>query len=245
MHSIVQTKDSLSQHVPPLSPADASRKGRYAPLQALVPRVGAARLLALQPGLVPTCLEAMGQHLISSSVAGFFLALLAQLQREARAGGGTGEGAAAAAQVAASSAVEAAGQPDWRAAWLPDLVAALCSGSESQRDHLAAHLLPQLLSFDPPALGLLLLQLLPGGSGQGSSSSSEGAAAGCLAVLKAARKQQLLCDLDSQPVAGLDAAAVRAALLAAVRSSSEGLRCASSWERMVLSALAHAIAIAG
>ena len=197
-----------------------------------MPRVGAARLLALQPGLVPTCLEAMGQHLISSSVASFFLALLAQLQREARAAGGTGEGAATAAAVAASSAVEVAGQADWRASWMQHLVAALCSGSESQRDHLAAHLLPQLLSADPPALGLLLQQLLPGGSGQGGGASSEGAAAGCLAVLKAARKQQLLCDLDSLPVAGLDAAAVRSALLAAVRSSSEGLRCASSWARM-------------
>lgn len=182
--------------------------------------MGAARLLALQPGLVPTCLEAMGQHLISSSVAGFFLALLAQLQREAHAAGGAGAAGAA-------GSAEAAGQPDWRGAWLPHLAAALCSGSENQRDHLAAHLLPQLLSADPPALGLLLQQLLPGGEqGDGGSAGSggEGAAAGCLAVLKAARKQQLLCDLDSLPVAGLDAAAVRAALLAAVRSSSEGLR---------------------
>lgn len=218
---------------PPLT-ADASRKGRYAPLQALVPRVGAARLVALQPGLVPTCLEAVGQHLISSSAAGFFLALLAQLQREARAAGGPEAAAAGgSAQCGSGGAAAAvcggaAGQPDWRAAWLPDLVAALRGGSETQRDHLAAHLLPHLLTADPPALGLLLQQLLPGSSGSGggggSGSGSEGAAAGCLAVLKAARKQQLLCDLDSLPVAGLDAAAVRAALLAAVRSSSEGLR---------------------
>ena len=198
---------------PPTSkPADASRKGRYAPLQALAPRVGAARLLALQPGLVPVCLEALGQHLISSSVAGFLLALLAQLQREAQAAG------------AARGA--GAGAPDCRAAWLPQLVASLRGGSEGQRDHLAAHLLPQLLAADPSALGLLLQQLLPGGGQAGgpAAGSSEGAAAGCLAVLKAARKQQLLSDLDALPVAGLDAAAVRAALLAAVRSSSEGLR---------------------
>lgn len=147
----------------------------------------------------------MGQHLLASAVSGFLLAFVAQLQREGAApqrDGGQNAGG-------------------WRAPWLPQLAAALGGGSESHRDHLASHLLPALLALDPPALGLLLGQLLPHRGGGGG----EGAAAGSLAVLKAARKQQLLTDLDALPQAGLGAAAVRAALLAAVRSSSEGLRC--------------------
>jgi hypothetical protein len=197
--------------------ADASRKGRYAPLEALVPRLGAARLLELQPDLVGACLHSMAQNLISSAVGGLLVALVAQLQWEA-------EQAARAAAASGGSVVDC-NSGAWRACWLPQLAGALRSGSEMHRDNLAAHLLPRLLSQDPPALGLLLQQLLPGASsGSSSSSSSEGAVAGCLAVLKAARRQQLLADLHQLPVAGLDAAAVRSTLMAAVRSSSEGIR---------------------
>ena len=172
-------------------------------------------MLALQPGLVGACLQSMAQNLISSAVGGLLVALVAQLQREADQ----------AAPVAAANGASAVGSiaADWRACWLPQLAGALRSGSETHRDNLAAHLLPRLLSQDPQALGLLLQQLLPGAS---SGSGSEGAAAGCLAVLKAARRQQLLADLHQLPVAGLDAAAVRSTLMAAVRSSSEGLRWA-------------------
>lgn len=218
----------LPRSLPP--PADVNRKGRYPPLQALVPRLGAARLLALQPGLVPVCLDAMSLHLISSSIAGFLLALLAQLQREEQQQQQHQQVAAQqAGQPAAAAVAVDSGDAGWRAGWLPALAAALRDGSEAQRDHVTAHLLPHLLSLDPPALGLLLHRLLPGGDGagdgtSGSGASSEGAAAACLALLKAARKQQLLSDLDALPIAGLGAAAVRSTLLAAVRSSSEGLR---------------------
>lgn len=196
-----------------------------------MPRLGGARLLGLQPGLVPACLAVMGQHLISSSVAGFLLALVAQLQREEREPQAAGVSSIA-PPTAAAAAAEGDGEGGWRASWLPPLAAALAGADEGLRDHLAAHLLPALLSLDPPALGLLLRRLMPGAGGSGADAAAgsaaaggEGSAAGCLAVLKAARKQQLLADLDAVPQAGLDAAAVRAALLAAVRSASEGLRC--------------------
>lgn len=171
--------------------------------------MGAARLLALQPGLVAACLQALAQAPIANAVASFLLALLAQLQREA-------------AEAGALAGTAAAAGVDWRAGWLPLLAAALRSGGEAQRCHLTSHLLPQLLSQDPPALGLLLQQLLPDGGG--GAPSSDGAAAGGLAVLKAARKRQLLSDLDGLPVAGLDGAAVQRVLLAAVRSGNEALR---------------------
>ena len=240
--------------LPPLSrpAADANRKGRYAALQALVPRVGAAPLLALQPGLVGSCLEAMSFHLIASAVTGMLLALLAQLQQEAAGRpGGTAAAAAAAAAAAGSNggrgnggAGGGQGGGDWRACWLPPLTAALRDGSEQLRDNVASHLLPRLLAQDPPALGLLLGRLLPGSpaavpsptgaapaaaaSAAGGKVPAEGSAAGCLAVLTAARRQQLLPDLHLLPVEGLGAEAVRAALLAAVRSADECLRCVVS-----------------
>ncbi|KAL4419934.1 hypothetical protein ABPG75_007032 [Micractinium tetrahymenae] len=198
---------------------DPSRKGRYAPLVTLTPRIGGRRLLALQPSFVAGCLEAMSQHVISSSVAHVLLALIAQLKQEAEGEAQQAQQTACVAGAAGSGGADTE-QEGWRGAWLPLLAGVLCSGSEHQRDHITSHLLPRLLSLDPPALGLLLRRLLPGGAAAGSA----GAAAASLAVLKAARKQQLFSELDSLPVAGLGAGALRGALLAAVRSSSEGLR---------------------
>jgi hypothetical protein len=200
--------------------ADPSRKGRYAALAALVPRVGAAPLLALAPDLVPSCVEAAGQQLISAAASTFLLALLAQLQQEQppqpESHGDSG------------SSPDGGAASGWRAAWAPHLAAALLRGSEAAREALATHLLPRLLAQDPPALPLLLRPLLPGGGGGGPTPSSDddgaAAAAALLALLKAARRQQLLEDLDALAPDGLPPHAVRAALLAAVRSGSEGLR---------------------
>lgn len=177
--------------------ADSRRKGRYAPLTALVPRVGANALLALQPGLPAACMAAMEQHIISSAVAGTLLALVAQLQREATVG-----------RSVQSATAAAGGAPggDCRRWWLPQLATALRCGSEQRRDNLAVHLLPALLSLDPPALGLLLRALLggaAGGGGSGGAVGGQGAAAASLAVLKAARKQHLLTELhEVEGVAG-------------------------------------------
>lgn len=161
----------------------------------------------------------MCQHVISSSVAHALLALVGQLKAEAAQ---QAQQARRAQRAEQASGAAVAGNPEegWRAAWLPPLADALCGGGEQQRDHIASHLLPRLLALDPPSLGLLLRRLLPGGA----AAAGAGAPAASLAVLKAARKQQLLSELGSLPVAGLGAGALRGALLAAVRSAGEGLR---------------------
>ena len=74
----------------PAPAADVARKSRYAPLAALVPRVGAGALLAIQPYLIPRALAAMEDHTVCSSVAGALGALWGTLRAECEAAGELG-----------------------------------------------------------------------------------------------------------------------------------------------------------
>jgi hypothetical protein len=65
--------------------ADTDRKGKFAPLAAVVPRLGAGALLRLQPGLLQGVLAAMRSAATCSAAAQLWAALLAQLQTECRA----------------------------------------------------------------------------------------------------------------------------------------------------------------
>ena len=68
---------------PPFAPPSWSRKGKYAPLALLVPRLGPRRLLAMQPDLVTQCFTAMRDEVLCSAIAGFLKALVPAMAREA------------------------------------------------------------------------------------------------------------------------------------------------------------------
>ncbi len=72
-----------------VSHAGSSRKGKFAPLAVLVPRLGAGAILHLQPDLLKVCLAAMAHYAVCSSAAALWAALLAQLRIECHADTGT------------------------------------------------------------------------------------------------------------------------------------------------------------
>lgn len=68
--------------------AGGGRKGKWAPLAVLTPRLGASRLLALQPNLLSVTLGAMAQYDVCSSASALWAALLARLRTECHAEAG-------------------------------------------------------------------------------------------------------------------------------------------------------------
>lgn len=150
-----------------------SRKGRYQPLTALLPYLGASVLLKLQPGLVAETIEAMQSNLCASAAAGFFKALLLQLrtelstdstpvlQQQQRQGAVNGIGRTAGATTA-PAAVSAGGDEllsyvpasmrAWCRFWLPDLLSALWAQGERARTYVANYALPMVLQAEPNLL---------------------------------------------------------------------------------------------
>ncbi|MEW5307274.1 MAG: hypothetical protein WDW36_009681 [Sanguina aurantia] len=90
-------------------------KGRFGLLVSLVPRVGAVRLLALQPSLIPSALELLANDMLSGAVGGFLEALLSKLYDECR-GGAQGGGVGSAEEV---------GEEAWTECWLPHVLDAM------------------------------------------------------------------------------------------------------------------------
>lgn len=62
--------------------AEGNRKGKWAPLAYLVPRVGARRMLALQSNLLEMCLAALERQVACSSVSSLWIALVKGLRQE-------------------------------------------------------------------------------------------------------------------------------------------------------------------
>lgn len=207
------------------------RKGRYAPLQALLPHVGARWSLGQEPRLVGQLLAAMSNDMVASSATACFTALLAQLRAEGGSGGhqdGSG--------VPAGS---------WYDGLLPPVAAALAGDDERLRTYVACHGLHALLTSQPGLLRpLLALLLAPGGrSASVAPSSPHARMAGLVAALRAARQLQLLGDLadadelaaalgdgsgahPSQALTSADGSGVQRLLLGCVDSASEALRLA-------------------
>lgn len=151
-----------------------SRKGRYQPLTALLPYLGASVLLKLQPGLVAETIKAMQSNLCASAAAGFFKALLLQLrtelstdstpvlqQQQQQQGAVNGIGRTAGATTA-PAAVSAGGDEllsyvpasmrAWCRFWLPDLLSALWAQGERARTYVANYALPMVLQAEPNLL---------------------------------------------------------------------------------------------
>lgn len=69
---------------PALASTGSDRKGKFAPLAALTPRLGAHTLLRLQPDLLQQTLAAMGSNAVCSAATTLWAALLAQLLLECK-----------------------------------------------------------------------------------------------------------------------------------------------------------------
>lgn len=65
--------------------AGEQRKGKYAPLQALIPRIGARQLLHMHPALLKDTLRAMRIPAVCPSAASLLRTLLQHLQNECNA----------------------------------------------------------------------------------------------------------------------------------------------------------------
>jgi hypothetical protein len=224
------------------------RKGRYAPLLSLLPRVGAGWMVAAEPQLVSQIVSAMSNDMAASSATAFFKGLLMQLRAEAGASADDGGGVSGTACDGEDDSA-----PAWCAAWLPAVVDALAGDDERLRTYFSAHGLPVLLQTEPALLRVLLRALLRRRGG------GHGGMAGAVVVLRAARQLQLFKDFEEvDALAGLGAAdgtqaanssngngssshgvgqqagaaalvlgSVRELLLACIASGSEPLRLAS------------------
>lgn len=152
-------------------------KGRYVPLAALVPRLGARALLELRPGLLRETLAAMRDDSVCCAcgtlVAALSSQLLRELQRDERGGDG-GEGDRSSngktsvpkkglggrdevcLSLGSGTAVTA-----WRRWWIPPLLAALLSPGR-ERVGAAYYALPPLLKQDGASIVPLLEALVEG-----------------------------------------------------------------------------------
>jgi hypothetical protein len=189
-----------------------SRKGRYQPLTALLPYLGASVLLQLQPGLVAETIEAMQSNLCASAAAGFFKALLLQLRTELSTGStpvlqqqqqGAVYGVNRTAD-ATTAPVVTAGEEDlllyvptsmraWCRFWLPDLLSALWAQGERARTYVANYALPMVLQAEPNLLQPMVDTILAAhtadvdaAAGAGVTPSTQGCSSGASGVRDAA-----------------------------------------------------------
>jgi len=118
------------------------RKGRFAPLAALVRRCGAGALLAARPALLPDALAECAEETLCAAAATFMRAVSDEFEAEQRAALGT--------DAAARAALDAL--------WLPALLGALQRGGRV-RAHCAKYVLPGLFARHAHLAAMLLRAL--------------------------------------------------------------------------------------
>ena len=131
-------------------------KSRYALLCALVPHVGARRVLVQQESLVEECIAAMCGD-AASACGDLFKALLATSHREA---------AAAVAAAAADNGTSPGGLSGealhrWRRIWVRDVVGMLTWSDATARARAATYTVPAAFQIDPACMRLLLRLVAP------------------------------------------------------------------------------------
>ncbi len=84
MHWAAQKCQIVATSVP--GTAGARRKGMYGPLTLLLPRLGAQRMLALQPDLVGDAVAAMENQAVCGAASSLVMAVLRRLRSELNAG---------------------------------------------------------------------------------------------------------------------------------------------------------------
>lgn len=176
-------------------------KGRYSPLTALLPRVGARWLLQQEPGLVNQALTAMQDDMVANTATTFFKALLSTLRQEVGSSSSTGGDAAAAVEGAAAVNSVKHGSNTltaWCQWWMDPLLAVLWGSDDRQRMYVATHALPAVLQLEPALLQPLVNRVLAAaGAGSTPGQPPVNATAALVVVLKAARQLMLIGDLDA------------------------------------------------
>lgn len=199
-----------------------SRKGRYNPLTAVLPHLGASVLLQLQPSLVADTIQAMQSNLCASAAAVFFKALLLQLRAELTSPALPSQQQQQAGAAGSSIRITAAAKEHllqfvpasmraWCSYWMPELLSALWAQGERARTYVANYAVPMVLQAEPHLLQPLVDTILAAhaadvqaaSTGTSTAGSSGAAAAGVrdaaaalVVVLRTGRRLQLVGDLD-------------------------------------------------
>lgn len=197
-------------------------KGRYAPVAALLPRIGAIHMLQIEPHLVDQALTAMQDDMVANSATGFFRVLLQKLKEEADNTFKSGltntvhaESQAAMDINGSTSVAVACGnvsqQQDplmvWCRWWLNPVLQVLWGTNDRLRSYVANHALPVIFQIEPRLLHIMVTQVLDQCSHHTAEvdslvkpvvkqSQPVNATAALVVILKAARQLQLLSDLD-------------------------------------------------
>lgn len=176
------------------------RKGRYAPLLSLLPRVGAMWMVRTEPRIVEQVLRAMGNDMVASTATAFFKGLILHLRQEASTPSYSSDSSIQTSdpsdQIMTSIETEVAGSQiprldlaeggaraeaggelqRWCAWWLPAVLQALSGPDERLRTYVASHGLPVMLRAEPALLRMLLRSLLlqAGGAGSGAGGTAGG-----------------------------------------------------------------------
>jgi hypothetical protein len=122
------------------------QKRRYSPLAALVPHIGAEKLLSLHPKLVAETLEAMAYNAALTSPATLMLGVLWSKLREETA-------------ALSNSGDDIAANQVWQGHWVPQITDALCSTDEAARKVACAYAVPAVAEIEPKALEILFREV--------------------------------------------------------------------------------------
>lgn len=143
----------------------AEQKSKYLALRVLVSKVGASKLLAIEPNLLPVTLAAMTQHSISTAAS------------------------SALSDLSASYLEELKSVDEWRSWWLGSVRTMLLNNNSNDRVAMATYILPTLFKQD----GASVIELTKSLVKETNANRGEAcASAAVVAVLKVARSLQLV-----------------------------------------------------
>ncbi|KAL7751641.1 hypothetical protein RI367_003107 [Sorochytrium milnesiophthora] len=196
---------------------DPHRKARYGMLEALIPSIGARRLVQQYPTVVRDTLAVMDDFGLAGKAANVLRALLASFWRQSCTEHPDDVGKARA---------------QYHALFMHDLISALTSSDEHLAKHVSSQVLDAVLTIDKDTLPVLLSML-----------NAPGPAVDCqtralLSVLRLARSRSLLADdaLDAQLSSG---AALSEAVGLASPSTRLDLLCVICESKKVSSGLSE------
>lgn len=131
------------------------RKGKYVPLASLAVRIGAEKMLSMNPNLLFDTFHAQSDDDVCCSASSFLKTFLERLKADCWSSfGGVMEGDVA-----------------FRRLWIPPLLTVLLSGNSRLRTNLNTYALPVAMRIDPDSVVSILAFILDGANKWGERSS--------------------------------------------------------------------------
>lgn len=131
------------------------RKGKYVPLASLAVRIGAEKLLSMNPNLLFDTFHAQSDDDVCCSASSFLKTFLERLKEDCWSSfGGVNEGCLA-----------------FRRLWIPPLLTVLLSGNSRLRTNLNTYALPVAMRIDPDSVIPMLAFILDGADKWGKRSN--------------------------------------------------------------------------